>query len=70
MTEARWSVVVISLIIWGGVTAIFGGVLKNYSLAAGAGFAAALVFGVVSYFLADDGDKRLHEPPKGANEEQ
>jgi hypothetical protein len=65
MTEARWSVVILAALIFGGVTVIFGGILQNYPLAAGAGAASAMVFGGVTFFLASDGDKHINDPTKG-----
>lgn len=65
MTEARWSVVIIALLIFGGVTMIFGTILQDYLLAAALGAAGAAVFGGATFFLATDGDKRLHDPKEG-----
>jgi hypothetical protein len=65
MTEARWSVVALAILIFGGVTVIFGGILQDYPLAAGAGLIGALGFGGIAFFLANDGDKHIHDPTQG-----
>lgn len=65
MTEARLSVVIIALLIFGVVTLIFGRIIQDYFLAAGIGGGGALIFAAAGLFLATDGEKRLQDPPKG-----